>query len=128
MKTKRNIIYTDECYGIMGMIFDVFSSCGLGHKEKVYQKAIAEIFKENNVDFKEQVRAKLIFRGKEIGLYILDFVVFGKITIELKQKSFFAPRDIKQLYSYLKATGLKLGILVHFTQKGAQYERIVNLK
>jgi len=126
-KTKRNLIYADECYKIMGMMFDVFSHCGFGHKEKYYQKAIAEIFKENRVDFKEQVRAKLVYKGKEIGLYILDFVVYDKIAIELKQKNFFAPQDIKQLYSYLKVTGLKLGILVHFTRKGVQYKRIVNL-
>ena len=112
----------------MGMIFDVFSDCGFGHKERFYQKAIAEIFKENGVDYKEQVKAKIVFRGKEIGIYILDFVVLGKIAIELKQKNFFSRKDIQQLYSYLKATGLKLGILVHFTQKGVQFKRIVNLR
>jgi len=54
-------------------------------------------------------------------------VVYGKIAIELKHQSFFAPQDIKQLYAYLKATGLKLGILVQFTSKGVQYKRIVNI-
>lgn len=127
-KTKRNLVYADECYRIMGMIFDVFSSCGFGHKEKFYQKAIAEIFRQNRINFKEQVRAKVIFRGKEIGYYFLDFIVFGKIAIELKQKNFFARKDILQLYSYLKAAGLKLGILVYFTQAGVRYKRIVNLK
>jgi len=128
VKTRKNIIYAEECYKIMGLIFDVFSDCGFGHKEKFYQKAIAEIFKENKIEFKEQVKAKIVFRGKEIGYYFLDFIVFGKIAIGLKQKNFFARKDIQQLYSYLKATGLKLGVLVHFTQKGVQYKRIVNLK
>jgi len=112
----------------MGLIFDVFHDFGYGHKEKFYQKAIAHIFKQNKIDFKEQARAKVIFRGKEIGLYILDFLIDGKIAIELKQKNFFSPQDIKQLYSYLRATGLKLGLLVQFTSKGVQYKRIVNLK
>lgn len=128
VKIKRDLIYPEECYRIMGLVFDVFNCCGYGHKEKFYQKAIAESFKENSIDFKEQVKAKIRFKGKDIGIYFLDFVVFGKIAIELKQKNFFSGKDIKQLYSYLKAAGLKLGILVNFTQKGVQYKRIVNLK
>lgn len=73
--TRRDLIYADECYEVMGLIFDVFHEFGYGHKEKFYQKAIAQIFKENKIDFKEQARAKIVFKGKEIGLYILDFVV-----------------------------------------------------
>jgi len=125
--TRRDLIYADECYEVMGLIFGVFHAFGYGHKEKFYQKAIAQVFEKNNIDFREQVRAKVVFRGKEIGLYILDFVVFGKIAIELKQRNFFSPQDIKQLYAYLKATGFKLGLLVQFTSKGVQYKRIVNL-
>ena len=112
----------------MGLIFEVFHNFGYGHKEKIYQKAIAETFRKNNIDFKEQAKARLKLGEKDLGIYFLDFVVLGKIVIELKQRNFFSTKDIKQLYSYLKATGLKLGIIVHFTQKGVQYKRIVNIK
>lgn len=127
-KINKNIIYAKECYEIMGIIFEVFNKLGYGHKEKVYQKAIAEKLKSNDVDFKEQAKVKLKIGEKDLGIYFLDFIVSGKIVVEIKQKNFFSTKDIKQLYSYLKVTGLKLGILVHFTQKGIQYKRIVNLK
>lgn len=127
-KTSRDIIYASECYQIMGLIFNVFNECGHGHKERIYQKAIAETFRKNKINFEEQAKAKLKLGDKDLGIYFLDFIVFGKIVIEIKQKNFFSTKDIKQLYSYLKATGLRLGILVHFTQKGVQYKRIVNIK
>ena len=128
MKTKRELIYADECYRIIGIIFAVFNEVGFGYKENFYQKAIAKAFEKNSIDFKEQLRAKVKFKDEEIGILILDFLVLGKIIIELKQKRYFSQRDINQLYSYLKAMNLKLGLLVYFTKDGVRYKRIVNLK
>jgi GxxExxY protein len=128
MAKRDDLVYKDECYKIIGLIFEVFNNLGYGYKEKIYQKAIAETFKQNKIDFKEQLRAKVVFKGKELGLYILDFLVFGKIVIELKQKTFFSKKDIEQIYAYLKVTNLKLGLLIHFTKEGIRYKRVVNLK
>jgi len=127
-ETKRNLIYANECYRIMGLIFEVYNDIGFGHKESFYQKALAETFKENNIEFKEQLKAKLKYKGKDLGIYILDFLVFDKIILELKQKDFFSIKDILQLSRYLKTTRLKLGILIHFTSKGVRYKRILNIK
>jgi GxxExxY protein len=128
MKTNKDLIYADECYQLMGIIFKVFKRLGFGHKESFYQKALAEEFKDNNIDFKEQLRCKIKYKNKELGTYILDFLVFGKIVIELKQKNFISPKDIDQLYKYLRATNLKLGLIVTFTREGAKCKRVVNLK
>lgn len=128
MAIRDDLIYKEECYKLVGLIFEVFNNLGYGYKESSYQKAIAEIFRQNNIEFKEQLRAKVKFRGKEVGLYILDFLVFGKIAIELKRKNFFSKREIEQLYSYLKAIDLRLGLLVHFTNSGIRYKRVVNLE
>ncbi|KKS70078.1 MAG: hypothetical protein UV42_C0069G0001, partial [Candidatus Magasanikbacteria bacterium GW2011_GWE2_42_7] len=127
MSIRNDLIYKDECYKIIGLIFSIFNEIGYGHKESFYQKAVANIFSENNIEFKEQLKAKVKHRGKEIGYYIFDFLVFDKIVIELKSKNYFSKRDIDQLYSYLKAMNLKLGILVYFTKECVRYKRIVNL-
>jgi len=111
----------------MGLIFQVFNEVGYGHKEKFYQNGVANIFTENGIPFKEQLKAKVRCRGKEIGYYVFDFLVFGKIVVELKQKNYFSKNDIDQLYSYLRAANLKLGLLVYFTRSGVRYKRIVNL-
>jgi len=121
-------MYADESYRMMEIVFDVFNKLGYGHKESLYQKALAEGFSKNNIDFKEQLRCKLQYRGKDVGLYILDFLVFDKIVLEIKQKNFISRKDISQLYQYLKATDLKLGIIVTFTPDQVRYKRIVNIK
>lgn len=128
IKTKRNLIYKEECYRILGLVFDVYNKVGFGHKELFYQKALAENFKNNGVPFKEQLKVRLKFKGKELGIYIFDFLVFDKIIIELKVRNFFSKKDIEQLYRYLKAVNLKLGIIIHFTKDGIKYKRVVNLK
>ena len=128
MKTNKNLIYAKECYNIIGIIFGVFNEIGYGYKENYYQKAIAKAFEKNRIEFKEQLRAKVKHKNEDLGILVLDFLVLGKIVIELKQKRYFSQRDINQLYSYLRATNLKLGLLVYFTKDGIRYKRIVNLK
>ena len=50
MAIRNDLVYKDECYKIVGLIFEVFNECGYGYKERFYQKAIAEIFKKNNIN------------------------------------------------------------------------------
>lgn len=127
-KLKRNdLVYADETYDIIGMMYDVWNNIGFGHKEIFYQKAIAEIFRKNGKKFKEQLRLKVQYMGKDIGIYILDFLYEENIVIEIKQGENFSKKDINQVYYYLKATKLKLGLLIHFTRKGIKFKRIVNL-
>ncbi len=128
MAIREDLIYKDECYKIIGLVFSVFNELGYGHKEKFYQNAIANIFTENKISFKKELKAKVKFRGEDVGYYFFDFLVFDKIVVELKQKNYFSKKDIDQLYSYLKAMNLKLGLLIYFTKNGVRYKRIINLK
>ena len=128
MAIRKDLIYKDECYRIIGLIFEIFNDVGCGFKEKFYQNAVANAFTENKIPFKKELKARVNYKGKEIGYYYFDFLVFNKIVIELKQKNYFSKKDIEQLYSYLKAMNLKLGILIYFTKNGIRYKRIINIK
>lgn len=127
MPRKIKLIYPDECYRIIGACFEVYNSLGYGHKEKFYQEAIEKILEEKKVAFKRELRAKVKFKGKDLGIYYFDFLIFNKIVVEIKKRNYFSIKDIKQIYSYLKTTGLKLGLLIHFTNTGVKYRRIVNI-
>ena len=127
-KVRKNIIYAKECYEIIGMMYDVWNAVGYGHKEKFYQKAAAEIFGRKNKKFKEQLKARIKIGGKEIGIYFLDFLYEEEIVIELKTGENFSKQNINQIYGYLKATNLKLGLLVNFTRTGIKFKRVVNLR
>ncbi|HAT74029.1 MAG: hypothetical protein US30_C0008G0035 [Candidatus Moranbacteria bacterium GW2011_GWF2_36_839] len=127
-EVEKDIIYAKECYELIGFMYDVWNVIGYGHKEIFYQKAVAEIFRKNNKNFKEQLRLRVKMGEKELGIYILDFLYEDKIVIELKQGENFSRQDFNQIYAYLKATNLKLGLLIHFTRTGIKFKRIVNLK
>lgn len=98
------------------------------HKEKYIQQAVASAFKKNNISFEKEVKTDLKFKNDKIGVYFLDFLVEGKVVLEIKRKNYFSKHDIEQVYAYLKATGLKLGIIAHFTRKGVEFKRILNLE
>ena len=125
---RKDLIYPALCYKIVGILFDVYNEGGAGHKEKYYQRAIALALSTNGIAFKREVYIPLRYRQTEIGRYFLDFLVADKIVLEIKRGEHFPPSNIKQIYAYLKATGLQLGILVNFTKTGVKFKRIVNVR
>ncbi|MEK7508948.1 MAG: GxxExxY protein [Patescibacteria group bacterium] len=125
--SKNKVVYPELSYKIVGLLFEVWDEIGWSHKEKYIQKAIALAFNNHGIRFKKEVKTDLKYHGDKIGVYFLDFLVEDKIVLEIKKREFFSQQDIKQIYSYLKATDLKLGIIVHFTSRGIRFKRILNL-
>ncbi len=123
---REDLVEPDLCYKIVGAVFEVGSELGPGHKEVYYQKAVALAFTKRKLSFQEQVPINVRFEGTVVGRQFLDFVVDGRVVVELKRGDHFASSNIKQIFGYLKATGLQLGILVNFTSRGVKYRRIVN--
>jgi GxxExxY protein len=128
MEDENKVIYPELSYQIIGILFSVWNDIGYGHKEIFYQKAIAKIFKDKGINFKEQERVRVNYRNENLGVYILDFLVDNKIILEIKKREFFSKKDIEELYSYLKAKNLKLGIIAHFTSRGVRFKRVLNIK
>jgi len=125
---RKDLVYPDLCYQIMGVLFDIWLKMGFGHKENFYQKAVAHGLETAKLKFGEQFPAKIYYQNKLIGMYYFDFLVENKIVLEIKVRNYFSTKDIDQLFSYLKAKRLKLGIIAHFTRDGVKFKRIVNLK
>ena len=124
---RKDLLYPQLSYQLVGILFEVANELGYGYQERYYQRAIAAKLKESNLPFKQQVPIKIKFQGNEIGNYFLDFIIDDKIILEVKRGDKFLKRNIEQLYAYLKATNLKLGILTNFTKNGLQFKRVVNL-
>ncbi len=125
---RKDLIYPDLSYKVIGILFDVWSNVGIGHKENFYQKAVSAGLKLEKLRHKEQLPAKIYYRDKFIGIYYFDFLIEDKIILEIKVRNFFSKKDINQLFSYLKAQNLKLGIIAHFTRTGVKHKRIVNIR
>lgn len=124
---QKQVLYPELSYQITGSLFDVYNQIGYGHKEVVYQRALASEFSKRKIIYSEQLLSKIDYKGTEVGKYYFDFLVDGRVVVELKVRDFFSKKDIEQLYSYLKSKNLKLGIIAHFTKSGVRHKRIVNI-
>lgn len=122
------LIYPELSYKIVGLLYDVHNKIGGGHKEKYIQSAIEILLKKNKVVYQKELMCPLIFEGKTIGKYFLDFLIENKIVLEIKVGERFSKESIDQVFSYLKGNNLKLGILAQFTKEKVRFRRILNLR
>ena len=125
---RKDLIYPELSYQIIGILFEVYNGLGPGYQEKYYQKAIAAALRDCNLSFKEYVHSPLHFKGTKVGSYYLDFLIADKIVLEIKKSERFSRNNIEQLYAYLRNTGHKLGILAHFGKAGLKFKRILNVQ
>ena len=124
---KSDLLYPELSYQVVGILFDIFIELGYGYKENQYQKAIEVALKSLKLDYKRELPVKISYKGEFVTTVYLDFLIDSKIVLELKQGNRFNKKDIEQVYNYLKATKLKLGILARFTKSGVKFMRVVNI-
>jgi len=111
----EKVLFPDKCYAIQGAIFDVYKEMGCGFLEAVYQECLEKEFTKRNIPFRAQGDIHLAYKGELLKqTYKPDFICFGQIIVELKAVKEIAPEHKAQLFNYLKATGLELGLLVNF--------------
>ncbi len=120
------LLYQEDTYKIIGACFEVYKELGAGFLESVYQEALELEFQLQQIPFESQSTLRLRYKGHQLKqTYIPDFVCMGKIIVELKAVSKLAPEHHAQAQNYLKATGLRLALLVNFGHyPKLQYERI----
>jgi GxxExxY protein len=110
-----NLIFAEEVFLIQGAIFAVYRDMGPGFLEGVYQECLALEFAYREIAFTALQPLTLRYRGRELRhRYVADFVCFERVILEIKAVRELAPGHRAQLINYLRATGLKLGLLVNF--------------
>ncbi len=97
-----------------------------GVYEKIYEEAVIREISSRSFAFERQKLIEIFYKGDKIGEYRLDIVVDDKIILEFKAVAELNSTFEAQLFSYLKATNLKLGILINFGKKKLEFKRIVN--
>lgn len=121
------ILFKDEAYKIMGACFEVYKEKGNGFLEPVYQECLELELAMQNVPFAAQAELQLKYKGTVLTqTYKPDFICFDKIIVEIKAVSKLNDQHRSQLHNYLKATNLRLGLLVSFGHHPqVEWERIV---
>jgi len=119
----KNLIYPELSYKVAGILFKAHNRLGRYCKEKQYQDAITEIFKQENINFEREKKLPI---SNNIGGNQVDFVIEDKILLECKAKPLITKEDYYQMMRYLKATEKRLGLLVNFQRKYLRIKRIAN--
>jgi GxxExxY protein len=121
-----NLILSEETYRLRGAVFEVYRAMGAGFLEAVYQECLALEFSACGIPFRALQSLKLEYKGRSLRqTYTPDFVCFDKIIVEIKAVRTLAPEHMAQTVNYLRATGLRLGLLVNFgATPVAQIERL----
>ena len=120
-------IYKAESYAIHGALFADHRKLAAGFLERVYQDALEYEFRERGIPYEREKLIQIMYKGKPLGEpYRADFVCYGKIIIELKAVKTLEDTHYAQILNYLKATKMKLGILVNFHDTFIVPTRIVN--
>lgn len=116
---------------IRGCVFDVYNELGPGLLESVYEGALAYELREKGLQLKTQVGLPVYYKDTQLDLgFRLDLVVEDKVLVELKSIETIAEVHHKQVLTYLKLTGLKLGLLINFNCQDISksiYRKVNNL-
>lgn len=122
------LLFKDLTEKIIGAIHKVYNELGYGYQEREYGSGLAQEFAILGINFKRELYAQLFYEGKLIRKYFLDFLVEGKVVVELKITNQIYKQHFTQVLQYLQNNNLKLGLILAITPSGILVKRIINEK
>ncbi len=127
--TKRKETVTHPFEPLSGQIIEaalqVHRELGPGFLESIYENAMKVALRKRTLPFECQAEVRVFFDEEEVGLHRLDLVVNREIVVELKAIKALEEIHFAQVKSYLKATGLHVGLLMNFNAPTLVVKRIV---
>ena len=118
------ILYKELSYAVVGAAMEVHQHLGASFLEKVYQKALAHELTLRKIPFEQYKPLPVTYKGLLVGEYEADFMVDGKIILEIKAVSSLHPTHEAQALHYLAATGYRLALLLNFGKESLQQKRV----
>lgn len=119
------LIHKELVYQVIGCAMHVHRELGYGFLEKVYENALMVSLRKAGIETKQQYPVPVYFDGETVGEYFADILVEDKVIIELKTVEKVSNAHHAQLLNYLKATGIRLGLLMNFGPRKLEYERFI---
>ena len=120
-----NLIHKDLTYCIIGAAFEVWRVLGYGFLEAVYHRAMSKEMELIGIKARSEHPIDVFYKEHAVGFYVLDFLVEGKVIVEIKTERILNRKHEPQLLNYLAATGVKVGLLMTFGRLKCSYRRMV---
>jgi GxxExxY protein len=126
-KMEKDILYKEEVYDIVGVAIEVHKELGPGFLESVYEEAMIIESKDRQVPCETQVKVPVCYKGRKLTKeFIADYIGYGKIIVEFKCVRRLTNIEEAQILNYLKATKMKVGLLINFGSHGKlEWKRFV---
>lgn len=122
------LLYEELTSKILKAYFNVLRILGKGLAEKVYENALCIEFEEMGIPFERQKPLAVYYKGHNVGDYIADVFVDGKVVIELKAVSDITDEHLAQTLNYINLTHSKVGYILNFCQKeGRGFRRLLGV-
>ena len=125
---QQHYKHADITRKIIGAAMKVHSTLGNGFQEVIYQRAMAIEMTKIGLDFQRELEMPIYYDSKQIGTRRVDFLVEGKVMLELKAVTALEDVHLAQAINYLEAYGLEVGLLINFGSKSLQFRRLINSK
>jgi GxxExxY protein len=126
-RSKEKLLLKEEVYQVVGAAIEVHRELGHGFLEAVYQEALEIELKAQSIPFESQKILKVQYKGNVLNKgYSADLVCFGQLLVELKALKKLSGEEESQVLNYLKACGLRVGVLINFGSRGRlEWKRFV---
>ena len=120
-----HLLHREVTEKIIGAAFEVHQQLGYGFLERVYQRALQVELVRRGCSAEVERRIQVLCKGVVVGDYDADLLVDSCVVVEIKVAADYDRRDEAQLLNELKATGLKVGLLLNFGRTKVAHRRLV---
>ncbi|MEA3475659.1 MAG: GxxExxY protein [Candidatus Cloacimonadota bacterium] len=116
---NKDLLYAKEVYRIIGAAIEIHKELGPGFLESVYEEAMVIESSKRQIPYETQVKISVYYKNQKLKKeFIADYIGYDKIIVEFKCIPKLTKVEEAQIINYLKATGIKVGILINFGSHG----------
>ena len=116
---SAELLFKDEVYAIIGAAMEVYNELGAGFLESVYQEAMEYELADRQIPFQPQVPLRIKYKQHVLEkTFCADLICYRAVLVELKAIERITKREEAQVLNYLRATGLRVGVIISFGDPG----------
>ncbi|MEM7181003.1 MAG: GxxExxY protein [Spirochaetota bacterium] len=120
--------YSELTGNIIGAAMEVHSYLGSGYQEVIYQRALSFELQLREIPHQREVTMEILYKEKKVGTRRVDFLVYDKISVEIKAISQLDPIHMTQAINYLEIHNQEVGLLINFGEPKLKFHRLENKK
>lgn len=121
----EKLIFKQDTEAILGAAFEVMNVLGPGLLEKPYERSLCIEFELRGIPFIQQPQYEVLYKGRNVGNYIPDIVVYDRIVVDAKVIDGITKHEQGLMINYLQLTGLPVGLVINFKRAKLEWKRMV---